>query len=647
MDGASTWWGNLRKHREKPNANWMKGEVLALADDMAEDLEVPFKKLSDDFKKQLFNGSNGRKVTLDYVNSSGRKGTINRPVEGAVNIMYRLLKSKNGDKSIKYLEHYLIKNTCSACNGERLKEEGRLVYVGNTRYPEVITMNVDNLRDWCHTTYNSLDNEDKGKTKSIFIKLLYNLKKIQQVGLGYLSLDRSIPTLSGGEARRLKLSTQFCSGLSDILYIIDEPSKGLHPRDYFMLIKTIKELKKLNNTIIIVEHKNDFVEAGDYLVEIGPKAGKYGGQLIRAEEIENQDIDNTSTVTETESNIETKRDDYSYKLHLQHIGESVNKDRLLIMKGVRTNNLKNVDINIPLGRMTCVIGVSGSGKSSLISQTLYPAMLKRLNKKTDNVGEYEKIEGASNIREVHFVSQSPIGRTSRSNPATYTGVLDLIREFYSKLEDAVKNKLTKEYFSFNSKKGQCPKCKGLGNIVVPMHFMPDIYTTCNQCKGKRYMEKVQQVKYKGYSIADLLDMEIREVKEIFKEQKSIYTILDMLDRIGVSYIKLGQSATTLSGGEAQRIKLARNLCTGKGKDILYILDEPTAGLHDRDVKKLILILKELTNNGATVIVIEHNPMLINEADYIIEMGLEGGKQGGYIVDEGWLHMKIKIDSNRL
>ncbi|GKX29678.1 hypothetical protein SH1V18_21580 [Vallitalea longa] len=636
LDGASTWWGNLRKHRENPNANWMKGEVLALAEDMNEDLEVPFKELTDDFKKQLFYGSNGREVTLDYVNSNGRKGIITRPVEGAVNIMYRLLKSKNGDKSIKYLEHYLIKKTCSSCNGERLKEEGRLVYVGNKRYPEVVSMNIDNLRDWCHTTYNSLDNVEREKTKSIFIKLLYNLKKIQQVGLGYLSLNRSIPTLSGGEARRLKLSAQFGSGLSNILYIMDEPSKGLHPRDYLMLIRTIEELKKLNNTIIIVEHKKDFIEAGDYLVEIGPEAGKYGGQLIRAEEIRKEGKDNINNVIEThhhKNNLISHR----YDLYLQPIDKSVDKDRLLRLTCASTNNLKNIDINIPLSKMICVVGVSGSGKSSLISQTLYPAIQKELNKKTESQGEYKGIECVSNIREVHFVSQSAIGKTSRSNPATYSGVFDLIRDFYSDLDEARKNKLTKEHFSFNSKKGQCPKCKGLGRTVVPMHFMPDISTTCTECKGKKYIGKVLQVKYKGYSIADLLDMEIREVKEIFEDQKNIYTILDMLDKIGVSYIKLGQSATTLSGGEAQRIKLARNLCSGKAKDVLYILDEPTAGLHDKDVKKLLLILKELTNYRATVIVIEHNPIFIKEADYIIEMGPEGGERGGYIVDEGWLN----------
>lgn len=618
LDGASIWWGNLRKHREKPNANWMKGEVLALADDMKENLEVPFKELSEEFKRQLFYGSNGREVTLRYENPNGRNGTITRPVEGVVNILHRLLRDNHTDKSITHLERFIVNQKCRRCQGERLLEEGRLVRIGTIRYPEAAVMNITRLRNWCHATYNSLSSVQREKTKGIFIKLINRLKKLEQVGLSYISLNRSIPTLSGGEAQRLKIAAQFGSGLSNILYIMDEPSKGLHPRDYQFLIKTIKNLKKQNNTVIMVEHKNAFVNMADYLLEMGPDSGHYGGQLLRAEELKNQNT--------------IKNDDMNYEI----IGNMIDGDKRLVLNGARTNNLKNIDISIPLSKFICVIGVSGSGKSSLISKTLYPAILKVLGKNVETIGEYDSIMGANRINDVYYVSQKPIGKNSRSNPGTYTGVFDLIRDFYAELNDAKKLKLTKEHFSFNSTKGQCEECKGTGEIAIPMHFMPDIYTVCTKCNGKRYQENVLSVQFKGYSIADLLELEIGEVKGLFKSEMKIYKILNTLDKVGLSYIKLGQSAATLSGGEAQRVKLAKELCDSKTKDVIYILDEPATGLHDNDVKKLVYIFNELTANGATVIVIEHNPILIKQADYLVELGPEGGDLGGYVLRIGWL-----------
>jgi len=626
LDGASVWWGNLRKHREKPNANWMRGEVLALAKDMKEDLEVPFKDLSDAYKKQLFYGSGDREVSLSYENPNGRKGTITRPVEGVVNTMHRLLKNNGNARSMAYIENYMVKKKCSRCNGERLLEEGRLVRIGTTRYPEAASMNISRLRDWCHRTYGALSDSQKDKAKAIFIKILYRLKKIEQVGLSYLNLNRSIPSLSGGEAQRLKIATQFGSGLTNILYIMDEPSKGLHPRDYGFLIETIKDLKKLDNTIIMVEHKKAFINMADYLVEIGPKAGKYGGEIMRAEEtaVEQKAFDSLNPKTVID------------EFHFQPRGCSLGKNKTLTIKGMSTNNLKDINLTIPLSKMICVIGVSGTGKSSLVSKTLYPAVSNALGKRTDMSGEYRDVIGAKNIKEIYHVSQNAIGKTPRSNPGTYTGAFDLIRTFYANLDNSKKRKLTREHFSFNSKKGQCTECKGAGQIAIPMHFIPDIYTICTKCNGKRYCDEVLEVKYQGYTISDLLELEIGEVKELFKEEEKIFNILDMLDKVGVSYIKLGQSANTFSGGEAQRIKLAKELCLGKTKDVMYILDEPTTGLHNDDVKKLIHILKELTRNGSTVIVIEHNLMLIREADWIVEMGPEGGEHGGYIMNEGWL-----------
>ncbi|UNC93208.1 TrmO family methyltransferase domain-containing protein [Candidatus Contubernalis alkaliaceticus] len=617
LDGASVWWGNLRKHREKPNANWMKGEVLALANDMNEDLELPFKNLSDEFKRQIFYGSDGREVTLSYENPNGRNGTITRPVEGVVNTLNRLLKDNSADGSMKYIERYIVNKKCSRCKGERLLEEGRLVRIGSTRYPEATMMNITRLKRWCHGAYNQLNDNQREKSKGIFIKLISKLKKLEQVGLSYLNLDRSIPTLSGGEAQRLKIASQFGSGISNILYIMDEPSKGLHPRDYTFLIETIKDLKKQRNTIIVVEHKKAFMDMADYWLEMGPGAGHYGGQIIRAGEVR----ESHSTV----------QDDFDYDIH-EKLTASHKK---IVLKGARTNNLKNIDISIPVSAFTCVIGVSGSGKSSLISKTLYSAILKEFGKNAEFTGGYDRIEGLGFISDIYYVSQKAIGKNSRSNPGTYTGVFDLIREFYSKLSIAKKMKLTKEHFSFNSKKGQCAECKGAGEIAIPMHFMPDIYVKCMKCNGKRYRDEILTVQYNGYSISDLLELEIGEVKELFKYEIKIYEILNMLDKVGLSYIKLGQSAATLSGGESQRIKLAKELCTGKTKGAIYILDEPSCGLHDEDVKKLLFIIDELTAKGATVIVIEHNPLLIRQADYLIEMGPVGGDLGGYVMRKGW------------
>jgi excinuclease ABC A subunit len=623
LDGASPWWGNLRRHREKPNANWMKGEVLALANDLKEDLEVPFNDLSATFKQELFYGSNGRLVTMNYENNNGRSGTITRPVEGVVNILKRLLVENSTSKAMKNIHRFVSYQKCHRCNGERLLEEGRMVRIGNTRYPEAIGMNITSLRKWCHFTYGNMNENERDKCKELFKIIIRRLMKLEQVGLGYLNLDRSIPSLSGGEAQRLKIANQFGSGLSNILYIMDEPSKGLHPKDYQFLMEAIQDLKRLKNTIILVEHKNELIQMADYLIEIGPGAGHYGGRLLHAGMVE----PNTKFIPGS----------HSYALRSTDIDVS---DKL-VLKGASTNNLKNIDVSIPLGKFVCVIGVSGSGKSSLIAGTLYPAIMKALGKDVESVGKYERLLGADRISDIIFVSQKAIGKNSRSTPGTYTGAFDLIRVLYSCLEEAKKAKLTKEHFSFNSVKGQCEACKGAGEIAIPMHFMPDISVICDKCNGKRYQEAVLEIQYKGYTISDLLDLEIGEVLEILEDEPSISRILDMLCKVGLSYIKLGQSAATLSGGEAQRIKLAKELSDGRTEGTMYILDEPTSGLHDDDAEKLYSIIYELISKGATIVTIEHNPKLIRQADYIIEMGPEGGERGGYLINEGWLQTPMK------
>lgn len=454
LDGASPWWGNLRKHREKPNANWMKGEVLALAQDMDEDLEVPFKDLSEEFRNQIFYGSNGRPVTFSYENPNGRSGTITRPVEGVVNTLQRLLAENRSSGSLDNIERYFVSKKCSRCKGERLLEEGRLVRIGSTRYPQATKMSITTLKNWCHSIYGNLNEIDREKCRDILKKIIARLKKLEQVGLGYIHPDRSIPSLSGGEAQRLKIANQFGSGLSNILYIMDEPSKGLHPKDYQFLIEAIRDLKRMKNTVIVVEHKKELIQMADYLIEIGPGAGKYGGWLL-----------NAGTV---EKCISHETDNYEYELKCAAIDENAK----IVLKGARTNNLKNIDVTIPLNKLVCVIGVSGSGKSSLVSKTLYPAIAKSLGRRVDAAGDFDDISGTEGISEVYYVSQKAIGKNSRSTPGTYTGVFELIRDYYANLDAAKKAKLTKEHFSFNSRR----------DSVMPVRAPVKLRFLCTLCR---------------------------------------------------------------------------------------------------------------------------------------------------------------------
>ncbi len=637
LDCASSLYGDLRKHRKNPNANWMRGEILALADDLNVDLELPFSKLPKEFKQQFFYGSNGREVSLTYENSNGRSGVITRPVEGSVNLIQRLAHDTKSVRGIDQVQRYMSKNTCSRCQGERIQEEGRLININGHRYPEIVKLSIDQLRVWCHRIYGQLTMEQKNKTKMFFIKLNQRLKRIQNVGLSYITLDRSVPSLSGGEAQRLKLATQFGTGLSNILYIMDEPSKGLHPKDYQFLMDAIVDLKKHGNTVIIVEHKKSFLAISDLHLEMGPKAGRYGGELVSVktrQEIEKQL--KLNDYNDDFDSIEVIGDISEYK-NQEINGELLNikSASYIQLQGVTTQNLKNVDVNIPIGMITAVIGVSGSGKSSLISKTLYPYIIKSLGGTVEEMGSLQKVIGVESFEDVCYVNQKPIGSNSRSNPGTYTGVFDLIRKCYADTEQAKSNNLSKEYFSFNSRKGQCPECNGLGEVAVKMHYMDDLYVPCNKCHGKRYSKDVLKIKIKDLSIGDILNMEIHDLIEIFQEEKKIVRQLSILNKVGLGYLKLGQSASTLSGGEAQRIKLAKELYKKDCKNILYILDEPTTGLNEEDVEKAIDVLKELKEKGATIIIIEHNLQMIKESDYIVELGPSGGDKGGYILQAGF------------
>lgn len=626
LDSASSLWGNLRKHKKKPNANWIRGGVLALADDLDVDLDVPFKDLPDHFRHQLFHGSDGREVSLTYQTSKGRSGVITRPVEGAIHLIERLANDTKSERGLDNVKRFMSRKTCSSCNGERLIESSRLVSIKGMRYPEAMNLSIDHLYRWVHETYPSLSVVEQRVTRNLFAKINFRLKRLQDVGLTYINLNRSLPSLSGGEAQRLKLATQFGTGLSNLTYIMDEPSKGLHPKDYGFLMAAIVELKAYQNTVILVEHKKSFLKIADKHLIMGPKAGQYGGEIV-----EDLTCDEFMVEAVKLSDLDGFND-----LELTDDGKEKTGDNYLVMKGVRTNNLKSISAHLPKKKISGIIGVSGSGKSSLISKTLYPTLLTMTGIGTEERGDLESLIGADSVKDVSYVNQKAIGNNSRSNPATYTGVFDLIRVCYSKLAESKEAGLTKDYFSFNSKKGQCPECSGLGEVAIKMHYMDDINVPCRTCEGKRYKPEVLEIKRKGHSIGDLLDMEIGSVLHLFEDEPDIHEQLIMLDKVGLGYVKLGQSASTLSGGEAQRIKLAKELYKKDCNGTVYILDEPTTGLHEADVEKIIGVIRELNKKGATIIIIEHHLQMIRACDYLVELGPEGGDRGGKLVREGYL-----------
>jgi len=620
LDGASIFWGSLRKFKEKPNANWMRGEVLALAEDMNVDLEKPWKELPEEYKQGVLFGTKGKKVSFSYKNANGRRGTIEREVAGIVNTLKRLLKegvASEGKNSV--VEQFVEKTPCTSCGGEKITEIGRLVEINGMRYPECEQMSIQALIKWIEGL--ELTKSKHESSQVIRDKILFQTKRMIDMGLGYLSLNRAMPTLSGGEIRRLQLASQFGTNLSNMLYVMDEPTKGLHPQDYSKLMNKIKELRDKENTIIMVEHRNEVIKEADYIVDIGKGAGQYGGEVIACGTLEEIQV-NPNSITAQYIHNNPKEKPPATK---NHKGKKIN------VIGATGHNLKNIDVAFPLNSFIGITGVSGSGKSSLVSQTLYPAVASRLGKKTGDCLPYLDIKGADQIKDIILVSQKPIGRTPKSTPATYSGVFDLIREVFARTKEAKELKFGKEHFSFNGKRGQCQVCNGLGQLKIPMSFMDDIWIPCHHCNGKRYREEILEVHYKGMTIYDVLDTEVRDALEIFKTNKKIHHILSTLIDVGLSYIKLGQSATTLSGGEAQRLKLGKELTNTTATDTLYILDEPTTGLHFQDTQNLVNVLKKLVEKGNTVIAIEHNTDFISACDYEIQLGYGGGEKGGFVV----------------
>ncbi|MFV0515899.1 MAG: excinuclease ABC subunit UvrA [Aminipila sp.] len=605
-------------------AGFYRQMIEALAKEHDVDLDTPYNELPAKFKKELLYGTGNRHLKYYYKSRNNNSESYrDHPFEGVINNLERRYQETNSDFIKEKMQQYMRINPCEACGGQRLKPEVLAVTVGGKNIAQISELSIREAVEFIDSL--KFSTKDEIIAHQILKEIKSRLGFLIDVGLDYLSLSRASGTLSGGESQRIRLATQIGSSLVGVLYILDEPSIGLHQKDNEKLLKTLRHLTDIGNTLLVVEHDEDTMYAADHIIDIGPGAGIHGGEVIAE--------GNVDEIKECKDSLTGQYLSGTKKIVVPKERRKGNGEFIKII-GAKENNLKNINVDIPLGELVCITGVSGSGKSSLINEILYKSLAQKINRAKDRPGEHKEILGIENIDKIIDINQSPIGRTPRSNPATYTGVFTHIRDLFAQLPESKVRGYEKGRFSFNVKGGRCEACSGDGIIKIEMHFLPDVYVPCEVCKGKRYNRETLEVKYKGKSIFDVLDMNVSEAAEFFKNIPVIARQMETLEEVGLGYIKLGQPSTQLSGGEAQRIKLASELSKRSTGKTLYILDEPTTGLHFADVDKLIHVLQKLVEAGNTVVVIEHNLEVIKMADYIVDLGPDGGSRGGTIVGTG-------------
>ena len=625
-DGAIAPWSRT----SSPSPFYLQ-TLMAISEHYSFSIDCKWIDLPLKYQNIILDGSGDEKIIFNYDDGS-RTFKTNKPFEGIINNLKRRYIETDSNWMREEIEKYQSKSDCSKCEGYRLKEEALCVKINKENIGQISKLTIDESVEWFKSLSPKLSNKDKEISNNIIKEILERLTFLKNVGLNYLTLSRESGTLSGGESQRIRLASQIGSGLTGVLYVLDEPSIGLHQRDNDKLLGTLERLKNLGNTVIVVEHDEETMHSADYIIDIGPGAGIHGGYLVAEGTFEN--IANNKKSITGQYLSKKKKIDIPEK-------REINKDRMITINKANGNNLKNVTANFPLSTFTCVTGVSGSGKSTLLLHTLYSALNRKLNNSQKSPMEYKSINGIHFIDKIIDINQSPIGRTPRSNPATYTGAFTPIRDWFCQLPESKARGYKPGRFSFNVKGGRCETCQGDGVIKIEMHFLPDVYVECDQCKGMRYNRETLEVRYKEKSIADVLNMTVTECADLFKAVPLIRDKMETLKKVGLGYIKVGQQANTLSGGEAQRIKLAKELAKKATGRTFYVLDEPTTGLHFDDVKKLLEVLHELVDNGNTVVVIEHNLDVIKTADWILDIGPDGGDKGGKLVYEGELEGILK------
>jgi len=618
MEGAVVHWGDLRKKR----SSWQIRILRSLASEYMFDLKTPWQDLPEYVKDILLYGSKGRKIKLSWQSKNG-SGQFSTPFEGLVPTLKRRLNETTSEYMKRHYLQFISNKPCPECGGRKLRKESLAVKINGTNIDDVTSMSISRSLEYFQNL--KLKGNDALIAEEVLKEITNRLSFLINVGLHYLTLGRKAPTLSGGESQRIRLASQIGSSLVGVMYILDEPSIGLHQRDNRKLINMLLHLRNLGNSVIVVEHDEEMIRTADQILDFGPGAGVYGGEIVFQGTLQQ--------ILRSRNSLTGKY--LSNKLNIKQPESRIQPDdRFVEINGAIQNNLKNIDVKIPAGLFSCVTGVSGSGKSSLINQILYPALSNKLNRSTLKEGKYKSLTGTDHFDKVINIDQQPIGRTPRSNPATYIKLFDIIRNLFSQLPASKLRGYKPGRFSFNVKGGRCEACQGAGVKQIEMHFLPDVFVTCEVCNGHRYNRETLAVKYKGHNISDVLNLDVQEARDLFENIPRIKNKLDTLFEVGLEYIKLGQSSTTLSGGEAQRIKLSRELSkTSTGKTI-YILDEPTTGLHFEDINKLLKVLQKLAVMGNTIVVIEHNLDVIKCADHIIDLGPEGGDEGGSVIAIG-------------